>query len=192
MSFLEAPEPDAAARAIFAEDVGEIGYVMNASRIWAHQPATMNEMFSLMRTALSGLKLNTRQRGILIGAAASGLGDSYCSLMWGTRLSASDPAAALSVLRAGQDGLSERELAMASWARQVARDPNGTSGRDVAALRAVGFDDAQIFAITAFVAVRIAFSTVNDALGIQPDAELRSTAPAEVLAAVDYGRPVAD
>ena len=36
------------------------------------------------------------------------------------------------------------------------------------ALRDAGFDDAQIFAITVFVAARLAFSTVNDALGARP------------------------
>lgn len=32
------------------------------------------------------------------------------------------------------------------------------------------FDDGQVFAITTFVALRLAFSTANDALGAQPDA----------------------
>jgi hypothetical protein len=52
-------------------------------------------------------------------------------------------------------------------------------------------DDGQIFAITAFVALRLAFSTVNDALGAQPDAQLAQSLPREVREAVTYGRPVA-
>ncbi len=79
---------------------------------------------------------------------------------------------------------------MAVWARKVARDPNGTSAADVQELRDAAFSDDQIFAITVFVALRIAFSTVNDALGICPDAALRSTAPQEVLEAVTFGRPI--
>lgn len=47
-------------------------------------------------------------------------------------------------------------------------------------------------AITVFVALRIAFSTVNDALGASPDAALRSTAPKAVLDAVTFGRPIDD
>jgi len=58
------------------------------------------------------------------------------------------------------------------WARTVTRDPNGTSAADVQALRDVGLEDGQIMAVTVFVALRIAFSTVNDALGAAPDAEL--------------------
>jgi len=38
---------------------------------------------------------------------------------------------------------------------------------------------------------RMAFSTVNDALGAQPDAQLAAAAPVPVLAAVSYGRPPA-
>ena len=54
-----------------------------------------------------------------------------------------------------------------------------------------GYDDRQIFAITMFVALRLAFSTVNDALGAQPDAELAATVPDQVRDAVAFGRPAA-
>ena len=40
-----------------------------------------------------------------------------------------------------------------------------------------------------FVALRLAFSTVNDALGAAPDRELTERAPAPVRAAVTFGRP---
>jgi len=80
---------------------------------------------------------------------------------------------------------------MAAWARKVARDPNATTPADIGALRDSGLDDGQIFAITAFVALRLAFSTINDALGAQPDAQLAQSLPREVREAVTYGRPVA-
>lgn len=53
-----------------------------------------------------------------------------------------------------------------------------------------GFIDAEIFAITVFVALRIAFSSVNGALGACPDAALHCTAPKAVLDAVTFGRPI--
>ena len=80
---------------------------------------------------------------------------------------------------------------MTTWARTVARDPNATTPADIQALRDAGLDDEQIFAITAFVALRLAFSTINDALGAQPDAQLAQSLPPEVREAVTYGRPVA-
>jgi alkylhydroperoxidase family enzyme len=80
---------------------------------------------------------------------------------------------------------------MAAWARKVATDPNATTLADIQALRDAGLDDGQIFAITSFVAFRLAFSTINDSLGAQPDAQLARSVPQEVREAVTYGRPVA-
>lgn len=45
--------------------------------------------------------------------------------------------------------------------------------------------------MTAFVALRVAFSSVNGALGARPDAPLRDAAPGAVRDAVVYGRPAA-
>jgi alkylhydroperoxidase family enzyme len=84
--------------------------------------------------------------------------------------------------------LNEREAALAGWARQVVRDPNAATDDDVARLRRVGLTDREIFEATTFIAFRLAFSTVNDALGAAPDQQLSAEAPALVRAAVGYGR----
>ena len=75
-----------------------------------------------------------------------------------------------------------------NWARLVAVDPNAISAEDFDALRESGFDDTLIFAVTAFVALRVAFSTINDALGAVPDQELRSSTPEPVRSAITFGR----
>jgi uncharacterized peroxidase-related enzyme len=191
VGFLGVPERTAEGERIFNEDVAEFGYVMNVSRLWAYQPATVAGLFGLLRQASAAGGLSVRQRCVLVAACASAFGDSYCSLAWGSKLAeASDAQTAAAVLRGDDDGLSTDERAMAGWARRVARDPNATNAADVAALRDAGFTDSQIFAITVFVALRVAFSTVNDALGLHPDAALRSTAPGPVLHAVAFGRPI--
>jgi len=193
IGFLAAPETTAEAQTMFDEDVAELGYVMNVSRLWAYQPATVSGLFNLLRQANSVDNLSIRQRGILVAACASAFGDSYCALSWGSKLAdASDAATAAGVLREVDDRLSASERGMARWARKVARDPNATSAADVQALRDAGFSDSQIFTITVFVALRLAFSTVNDALGLRPDAALRTTAPRVVLDAVTVGRPIED
>ena len=56
------------------------------------------------------------------------------------------------------------------------------------ALREEGFSERELFEITAFVAFRLAFSTVNDALGIPPDAQLVERAPEPLRNAVAFGR----
>jgi uncharacterized peroxidase-related enzyme len=189
--FLRHAEVTDAAQAIFDADIDEIGFVMNVSRLWAHRPEALVALFELMHLVTSARPFTARERGILITACASTFGDSYCSLAWGTKLAGlAGPELAAAILRGEDDGLSAPDRAMAAWARRIARDPNGTSAADVADLRQAGFSDADIFAMTVFVALRVAFSTVNDALGARPDAEFLAGAPAAVLDAVTYGRPI--
>jgi alkylhydroperoxidase family enzyme len=190
--FLAPAATSAGAQRLYDDDINELGYVMNASKLWAYQPGTMKGLFDLMGQAARAGLLTFRQRGILVAACASALGDSYCSLAWGTKLAgeAGDDVAG-AVLGAEDSRLDLSEQVLARWARQVARDPNATDGADVQSLRDAGYDDAQIFAMTAFVAFRIAFSTVNDALGARPDRALFAAAPASVRNAVTFGRPVA-
>ncbi len=189
--FLEVPGPSAEVERLYAEDLEDVGYVMNASKLWAHQPAAHAGLFDLLGQAARAASLTFRQRGILVAACASALGDSYCSLAWGKKLAGeAGPDVAAGVLRGDDDELEPAERALARWARKVARDPNGTSAADVDALREAGYDDDTIFAITLFVAIRIAFSTVNDALGARPDPELGDAVPQPVRDAVTYGRPI--
>jgi len=191
-SFLPEPVASAQVRALYDEDIADGGYISNVSRLWAHQPETMKRLFELMSQAFRASTLSFRERGILVIAAASSFGDSYCSLAWGGKLGkASDSVTAAEVLNGSDAGLTGQEKAMAAWARKVAREPNATTPADVQRLREAGLDDGQIFAITAFVALRLAFSTVNDALGAQPDAQLAQSLPPQVRDAVTYGRPVA-
>jgi uncharacterized peroxidase-related enzyme len=192
IGFLNVPETTAGAQRMFDEDVAELGYVMNAARLWAYQPATWTGLFTLLREATSADSLSLRQRSILVAACASTFGDSYCSLVWANRLAAGDDDAqtAAGVVHGSDDGLNTGERVMAGWARKVARDPNATTAADVQELRDAGLSDAQIFTVTVFVALRLAFSTVNDALGLPPDAALRSTTPHAILDAVTFGRPI--
>jgi SAM-dependent methyltransferase/alkylhydroperoxidase family enzyme len=190
--FLLAPQHTPEAQRLFDDDLVGGGYVTNASRLWGYAPETLDGLAGLMAQATQAGSLPFRQRCVLVIASASTLGDSYCSLAWGKRLAevaGADTAAA--VLRADDDGLDEAERALARWARRVAADPNGIVPSDIQALRDVGFDDAQIFAITTFVALRLAFSTINDALGAAPDRQLGTLTPEAVRSAVTFGRPIA-
>ncbi|WP_116452084.1 carboxymuconolactone decarboxylase family protein [Blastococcus litoris] len=190
--FLAPPAPSPGASRLFADDRGDMGYVMNLSHAWAHQPDLHDGLTELLKQAGAAAGLSFRQRGVLVAASAGALGDPHCSLAWGKRLAgeAGDDVAA-AVLRGKDDGLGVGDRALARWARQLARDPNATTAGDVAALREAGLDDAQIAAMTLYVALRIAFSTVNDALGARPDQQLVAAAPEAVRSAVAYGRPPA-
>ena len=101
--FLEEAEATPEVQALYDEDLAEGGYVWNVSRLWAHQPDTMRALFNLMAQALKPSELDLRQRGILVTAAASTLGDSYCSLAWGGKLSGATNAALAAGVLDGRD-----------------------------------------------------------------------------------------
>ena len=82
-SFLAAAPASAAADQLRQEDLDELGYVMNSTRLWAHMPATVDGLFELLGHCVKAGRLDMRTRGILVAATASTLGDSYCSLAWG-------------------------------------------------------------------------------------------------------------
>ena len=176
-------------RRLLEHDIEQLGYVMNLSHLWAHGPALHTGLFTLLSQAARAASLTFRQRGVLVLAFAATQGDAYCSLAWGKKLAdVSDAGLASGVLRGADAALDPAERALAGWARAVTRDPNDTEACDLQPLRDAGFDDAQILAITVFVALRLAFATVNDALGVLPDQDLYETAPPAVVEAVTYGR----
>ena len=190
--FLTPAAPSPAADRLFARDRDDVGYVMNLSHAWAHMPAAHDALMDLLRQAAADAGLDFRQRGVLVSASAGALGDPHCSLAWGKRLAGEvGDTVAAAVLDGDDAGLEDADRALARWARTVARDANTTQAADVQALRDAGFDEAQIAALTFFVALRIAFSTVNDALGARPDRDLIEAAPPAVRETVSYGRPPA-
>ena len=189
--FLSGPVLTEEVARLYAENLGGQGYVANLTRLWAHSPAALDAITDLLGLAVAEAGLGYPHRALLVSAAASAMSDSYCSLAWGTRLaSATDARTAAEVVGGGSD-LAPDERVLVNWARRVVRDPNGTLPAHVDELRALGFDDRQIFALTLFVALRVAFSTVNDALGAAPDAELARSVPTAVRDRVVFGRPVA-
>lgn len=189
--FLAAPRHTPEVQHLFDDDVDAVGYVTNVSRLWAYMPTTLEGLSDLMGQATLAGSLTLRQRAVLVTATASTLGDSYCSLAWGKKLAAEVGAeVAGAVIRGADEVLDSSERALAQWARSVANDPNAIEAKDVQRLRDAGFDEAQIFAITTFVALRLAFSTINDALGVGPDSQLGAATPAPVLSAVTFGRPL--
>jgi len=177
----------------YAADRDSDGYVWNVTRLWGWR-ADIYRDFADLRTSLMGSSsLTDRDWAVMVTAMASQLGDSYCSLAWGQKLASLSDAETTARLLANEPApaLSEREQALAAWTRQLVDDPNATTTDDVTRLRAVGLGDREIFEATTFVAFRLAFSTVNDALGAEPDRQLMDAAPAPIREAVQYGRPPA-
>ena len=139
-SFLPDPELTPAVEEFYAEDLEELRYVMNGSRLWARHPESWESLFGLVGTATEAGGLSFRQRAILVTATAATIRDSYCSMAWGNNFaSKAGPEIAAGVLQGDDAGLDPQERALAQWARQVASDPNATTSADVQGLRDVGF-----------------------------------------------------
>lgn len=191
--FLSMPVPTEASAALFARDVAEDGYIGNLTHLWAWRPDVQEAFTKARSTLMEKSTLSMRERAVLVCATAAAVGDSYCALAWGTRLaSLTDSATAAAVLKRGASpALTARDTELAQWAAKVVDEPNATTAGDIERLRAVGLSDEEIFNATVFVAFRLAFATVNDALGAHPDHQLAADAPAAVREAVLYGRSVA-
>jgi uncharacterized peroxidase-related enzyme len=191
--FLAEPPATPSATELYASELRDEGYVSNFLKLWARRVDVLNAFADLRRILMSTSTLNAREAAVIICASVSSMEDAYCSLAWGERLAKeTDPATAAGVLSGGgSNSLTARERALADWARKVVKAPNDTRQQDVDLLRAAGLSDQEIFEATALAAFRLAFSTINDALGANPDAELARRVPADVREAVKYGRPVA-
>jgi uncharacterized peroxidase-related enzyme len=188
--FIPTPQETPAIAAMYENNAKGQGFVMNFARAWAWRPDVF-EGFLALRTQLAAQStLPKREQAVMVVAMASTLGDAYCSLAWGKTLAqeTSAQAAAAVVNGTAETSLTARDRALAEWTRKITRDPNSTTADDVEQLRAAGLSDKEIFEATVFVAFRLAFSTVNDALGVTPDTKLAATVPAPVREAVDYGR----
>ena len=192
--FLDDPPAGDDVVAAYASDRESDGYVGNATRLWCWRPDLLFAFTDLRAALGSACSLTSREQAVIVTATAAEMGDSYCSLAWGSRLAAlaGDETAAGVIVGGHPTELSEREAALADWARIVVRDPTVTTEDQVARLRAAGLDDREIFEATVLVAFRLAFSTVNDALGAKPDRQLADEAPAPVRDAVSFGRPASE
>jgi uncharacterized peroxidase-related enzyme len=189
MNFIDDAPTDEHVERMYATDLRVQGYVANQTRLWAHSPESMAALTYALSMAVEAAGLDVRQRALLVTTTAATMGDAYCAIAFGTKLaSAAGEAAAVRALTGDDTGLDVADRALVRWARRVVRDPSGTGAEDVRELRTAGFDDRQVMAITLFVALRQAFSTVNDALGAEPDASLLERVPDAVREAVSFGR----
>jgi uncharacterized peroxidase-related enzyme len=192
--FLEAPPEGPEVVAVYDTTRQADGYVANYLRVWCWRPDLYKQFVDLRLGVMASTTLTDREQAIVVATTVSSFGDSYCSLAWGGKLAklAGAETAGSVVAGAVPDELSAREAALCDWCRAVVGDPMTTTPEQVDALRAAGFDDREIFEATLLLSLRLAFSTVNDALGAQPDRQLADAVPVPVRDAVTFGRPAAE
>jgi alkylhydroperoxidase family enzyme len=183
-SFLGAPAATGGGRLLAEEDLADPGFVMNVTKLWMHDPEAMTALFELIVPSARAAGLSFVERAIVTIVGTTLAGDSYCPLAWGDKLAtATSPELAASVLLGSDEDLDDRGRAVAAWTRIVVGAGAPATPADVDRLRAAGFDDAQILRLTLFVALRVAFATVNGALGARPEREYVDHVDATVRAA---------
>lgn len=189
MTFLEEPAPSAGQKKLYAEDLADDGYVWNLTRVWAHQPEAHEQLMRLFALTADAAGLSPRDKAMIVIAQAAAVGDSYCAVAWGKRLTDwSDPPTAIAALTGSDEPFSEREQALAAWARTIARSPGSSGPDDIQRLRDAGFQEPQIMALTVYAGLRTAFSSVNGAVGARPDAALVDALDPAVRTAITWGR----
>jgi len=190
MTFLGDAELGEAARKMFDGDEAEDGYVWDATKLWAHQPELHGQFEAVIAAASKAAGLSNREKAMLVIGQAAAIGDSYCCIAWSRWLAewGESTETALAAVQHDEGPFNERERALARWARLVAKTPNDISGTDVEGLRAAGFDDAQILALTLYTTLRMALSSTNDALGARPDLALAQSIDPAVRDAITWGR----
>lgn len=191
--FLRTIDPrDAGGRVaeILRGEVEARGFVMQATACWTARPDLLpawEDFFGIVR---KGFSLSGRDWRLITFVAAQEVPSTYCSFVYGRQL-LEDLGSREAVMALQTDprgaGLDERELAMLSYARKVARKASEVTADDIDALRTAGFDDTQICDIALCASLRCFMARFFDATGAFPEDSFADADP-KFRAALTIGR----
>jgi uncharacterized peroxidase-related enzyme len=195
VSWIATPSEDDAAgevAAAYTRDRETLGHVANYTRVFANRPAVL-EAWRALNGAIKA-SMDPRRYELATVAAALQLRSSYCSLAHGKVLveQFDGPEAVTAIVTTpGSAPLAPVDRAVMALADKVAAGAAHMTEGDLAELRGLGVDDAEILDVILTAAARCFFSSVLDAVGAEPDAVFRSLDPA-VRDALVVGRQIAE
>ena len=192
MSFITTTPPEAArddVAAMYRRQQDGWGYVPNYARVFCHRPEVMARWGALL--AEIKRPMDRRRFELVTFAAAHELRNSACALAHGRVLREyySDAQLLAVAERREHEVLPAIDQALVRFARQIARDASQVSATQVAALKAHGCSDAEIFDVVAAVAARSFFTRVLDGLGVQMDSPFLALDDT-LRQALTVGRPI--
>jgi uncharacterized peroxidase-related enzyme len=193
MTFIETVPDEGASQPvaqIYDADRDAQGRVPNYTRAFSLHP----ELYGAWRGLLAAVKrdMDLRRYELVTLAAARRLRSSYCALAHGAVLAdqfMSEEELLDAVADHRHAGLDEVDVAVMDLAEKVAGDATAVTQEDVDRLRGLGLSDRDVLDVVATASARCFYSTMLDALGVEPDA--RFLALDEPLRrALTVGRPL--
>ena len=178
MAFIEtirANQASGAAHDMYKRQENHWGYVPNYSKVFSHRPEVMARWGRLLAEVRR--PVDDRRFELVTFAVARALKHSACSLAHGSELAKIIGEEDVIALCDGKEtkGLTQAELAMMTFARDIARDARKITSGFVEAMKVEhGFSDEDIFDIAAIAAGRCFFTKLLDALGSEPDSAYMS------------------
>jgi len=184
---------EGAANELYEQDQANLGYVPNYTKLFAWRPHVYRAWQQLNGAIKRDMDL--RRYELVTLAAARELRSSYCALAHGKVLRDQ-------FLPAGQvrdaaidhhwAGLDPLDVAVMDFAEKVTRSPASVTSDDVQPLRDAGLSDQDIVDVTLATAARCFFSTVLEALAVQPDPAYTDLLEDDLREALTVGRPIAE
>jgi uncharacterized peroxidase-related enzyme len=158
---------------IYEAQKKQTGFVMAAWRCWTARPDLLPIYQEFSDKVRAGFSLSPRDWRLITLIAAKHVPSTYCSHVYSKQLIA-DFGSKEAVLAAQRNfraaGLSERDVAMLSYAETISKDASRVTEEDIEQLRSVGFTDVQICDIALCAAFRSFVSRFFDAVGAGPEA----------------------
>ena len=149
------------------------GYVPNYAKAFSHRPEVMGRWGKLLAEVRR--PVDDCRFELVTFAVAHLLKHIACSLAHGAKLAEMLGTETVVAIADGREAevLSDENVAIVRFARDIARDASAITSKQVAVLRsAFGLSEAEIFDIAAIASARCFFTKILDALGSEPDAGL--------------------
>ena len=167
-------------RGLFAKARERIGFVPNVLRVWSFRPERLRPWFSHFRSLHEPTPgLGAAERELVAVVVSQTNGCLYCLVAHGAALreALGDPVrgdrATLDWRRADLD---ERQTAVAAYAEKLTRSPREVGDADLAALRAVGLTDEEVWDVVELTAMYNLTNRVAMATGMLPNPEYHAQA----------------
>jgi uncharacterized peroxidase-related enzyme len=193
MTFIETVPDEGASQQVaqmYDADRDAHGRVPNYTRAFSLHP----ELYGAWRGLLAAVKrdMDLRRYELVTLAAARRLRSSYCALAHGAVLAdrfMSEDELLDAVADHRRAGLDEVDVAVMDLAEKVAGDATAVTQEDVDRLRGLGLSDRDVVDVVATASARCFYSTMLDALGVEPDARFLDL-DEPLRRALTVGRPL--